>query len=166
MTTIHTTITHGAFGDLQLVAGEGGLRGVHFAGQRYFVEPAADSRFDPAAELFARTAEQLDAYAAGDLREFDLPVELVGSPGRVALWEQLRLVPFGETVTYGELAKALGSPGMAQAVGQGVGRNPVSIIVPCHRVIGADGSLTGYAGGLPRKRQLLELEGVLQRELL
>lgn len=165
MTTIHTTITTAAFGQLQLTAGEGGLRGLHLDGQKYFVEPTEHSRHDPHAELFARATEQLEAYAAGDLRDFDLPVEFVGSPGRVALWEQLRHIPFGETTTYGALAAALGNPGMAQAVGQGVGRNPVSIIVPCHRVIGANGSLTGYAGGLARKRQLLELEGVLQPEL-
>ena len=164
--TIHTTITTAGLGTVQLIAGEHGLRGLHLEAQKHFTQPPADSVFDPTAELFVRAAQQLEAYAAGDLREFDLPVELVGSPGRVALWEQLRLIPYGKTTTYGALAAALGKPGMAQAVGQGVGRNPIGIVVPCHRVIGADGSLTGYAGGLARKRQLLELEGALKPGLL
>ncbi|MDO9352578.1 MAG: methylated-DNA--[protein]-cysteine S-methyltransferase [Solirubrobacteraceae bacterium] len=165
MTTIHTIIPS-VVGDLQLVAGDGGLRGLHMAGQKYFVDPAVDSRPDPSAELFVRAAEQLEAYFAGDLRAFDLPVEFVGTAVQVSIWEQLRLIPFGATTTYGALAAAIGKPGMAQGVGQAVGHNPVCIVVPCHRVIGANGALTGYAGGLERKRRLLELEGALQPGLL
>jgi methylated-DNA-[protein]-cysteine S-methyltransferase len=164
--TIHTTITIPTFGDLQLIAGDEGLHAVSMGGQKYFVETGVDSRHDPAAELFARTQDQLEAYFAGELRTFDLPLAPRGTAGQVALWTALLDIPFGATTTYGALAARLGRPGMAQAVGQGVGHNPIAIIVPCHRVIGADGSLTGYAGGLPRKKRLLELEGVLQPELL
>ncbi|MDQ8046699.1 MAG: methylated-DNA--[protein]-cysteine S-methyltransferase [Solirubrobacteraceae bacterium] len=159
--TIHTTITTEAFGELQLIAGDDGLRGLHLAGQKHFVEASEGSRFDPDAALFREAARQLDAYAAGELRDFDLPVAFAGTPHQVAVWEGLRAIPFGETLTYGELAERVGRPGAARATGAAVGRNPVSIIVPCHRVVGASGSLTGYAGGLPRKRQLLALEGVL-----
>jgi methylated-DNA-[protein]-cysteine S-methyltransferase len=165
MSTIHTTIDTHAFGRIQLIAGDDGLRGLHLEGQKHFVEPDPRSRRDPSAELFVRTAEQLDAYAAGDRRRFDLPIEFIGTAGRVALWKALQDIPFGETTTYGALAAALGKPGGAQSIGQGVGRNPICIVVPCHRVLGANGSLTGYAGGIERKRQLLELEGVLQPEL-
>lgn len=166
MSTIHTTLSFGTFGDVQLIGGEAGLRALSMAGQAYFVHAPADSVRDPGAELFVRARTQLEAYFAGELRSFDLPVDLRGSDRQRAVWQQLTTIPYGRSVTYGAIATAVGSPGMAQAVGQHVGQNPVGIIVPCHRVIGADGSLTGYAGGLERKRHLLTLEGVLQPTLL
>lgn len=101
---------------------------------------------------------QLDAYFAGELREFDLPLHLAGTTFQRTVWAQLLLIPYGETRTYGELAGALGNPGASRAVGLANGRNPVGIIVPCHRVIGASGSLTGYGGGLDRKQRLLAFE--------
>jgi methylated-DNA-[protein]-cysteine S-methyltransferase len=101
---------------------------------------------------------QLEAYFAGELREFDLPLAPEGTDFQLRVWEQLRAIPYGETISYGELARRVGDPGAARAVGLANGRNPLPVIVPCHRVIGADGSLTGFGGGLDRKRRLLELE--------
>ena len=105
---------------------------------------------------------QLDAYFAGELREFDLPLAPAGSEFQLGVWRELAKIPYGETISYGELAARVGDPTKARAVGAANGRNPLPVIVPCHRVIGADGSLTGFGGGLDRKRRLLELErGVL-----
>ena len=101
---------------------------------------------------------QLDAYFAGKLQEFDLTLDLRGTEFQLLVWKQLRTIPFGHTVTYQEVADAIGKPGAVRAVGHANGQNPVSIIVPCHRVVGSDGSLTGYAGGLWRKKWLLEHE--------
>ena len=103
---------------------------------------------------------QLDAYFAGERETFDVPLALHGTPFQRRVWEQLTRIPFGETISYSELARRLGDPKLVRAVGLANGRNPVSIIVPCHRVIGADGSLVGYGGGLERKQWLLEHEAV------
>ncbi len=103
-------------------------------------------------------ADQLDAYFAGKLRRFSVPLNLRGTPFQRQVWEQLFKIPYGEIRSYGQIAKALGRPKSARPVGQAVGRNPISIIVPCHRVIGTNGKLTGYGGGLHRKQALLELE--------
>ncbi|HEX6202826.1 MAG TPA: methylated-DNA--[protein]-cysteine S-methyltransferase [Thermoanaerobaculia bacterium] len=105
-------------------------------------------------------AAQLADYFAGRRRDFDLPLAPRGSAFQRAVWDELRRVPYGATVSYGELAARLGRPGASRAVGGANNRNPLPIVVPCHRVIGADGSLTGYGGGLDRKRALLALEGV------
>lgn len=114
---------------------------------------------DPAP--FEEAIAQLDAYFAGTLKTFDLPVAPQGTPFQQRVWEALQAIPYGATRSYGDLAAAIGQPSAVRAVGAANGRNPISIVIPCHRVIGADGSLTGYGGGLPRKRRLLELEGVL-----
>jgi methylated-DNA-[protein]-cysteine S-methyltransferase len=116
----------------------------------------------------AEAAEQLRQYFAGDRREFELRLEPAGgSAFERAVWEQIAAIPYGETESYGAIARALGRPDRARAVGAATGRNPLAIVVPCHRVIGSDGSLTGYAGGLKAKRTLLELEsGVRQESLL
>ncbi|KPK30833.1 MAG: hypothetical protein AMK69_02200 [Nitrospira bacterium SG8_3] len=106
-----------------------------------------------------RLTSQLDAYFAGELREFTLPLDLRGTSFQRRVWDLLCRIPWGETRSYGQIAKALGRPGGARAVGRAVGTNPVSIVVPCHRVIGSDGTLTGYGGGLDRKEALLKLEG-------
>ncbi len=119
--------------------------------------PAAGWRHDPGA--FARGREQLRAYFARELRVFDLPLRLEGTPFQREVWEALRRIPYGTTTSYGALAASLGRPRAVRAVGAANGQNPIAIIVPCHRVIGADGGLTGFGGGLPRKRALLELEG-------
>ena len=106
-----------------------------------------------------RLISQLDAYFAGKLRDFTIPLDLRGTSFQRRVWDLLCEIPWGETRSYGQIAKALGRPKAARAVGRAVGTNPVSIVVPCHRVIGSDGTLTGYGGGLDRKKALLKLEG-------
>ncbi|MEO6996512.1 MAG: methylated-DNA--[protein]-cysteine S-methyltransferase [Terracoccus sp.] len=113
---------------------------------------------DPGTEPFASTVTQLAEYFAGTRDRFDLPIAPRGNDFQKRVWAMLLEIPYGETRTYGELARALGGPGLAQAVGAANGRNPIAVVVPCHRVIGADGALVGYAGGLDRKRHLLALE--------
>jgi O-6-methylguanine DNA methyltransferase len=115
----------------------------------------------PDRDAMAHLREQLEAYAAGRRKAFEVPFRLHGSPFEQRVWAALQRIPFGETRSYGQLASALGDPKLSRAVGRANGANPVSILVPCHRVIGADGSLTGYAGGLPMKERLLRLEGAL-----
>lgn len=109
-------------------------------------------------EVFVLAKAELEGFLAGEREIFDLPVRTQGDEFSERVWSMLREIPYGETTTYGALAKRLGNRRLAQRVGQAVGRNPVSIVIPCHRVVGAGGSLTGYAGGLDRKRFLLELE--------
>lgn len=109
-------------------------------------------------DAFTAVERELDEYFAGSRQQFDLRLAPTGTPFQLAVWAQLRRIPCGGTITYGELAQRVGRPGAARAVGAAVGRNPISIIVPCHRVVGADGTLTGFAGGLDRKRALLAIE--------
>jgi len=116
----------------------------------------AGGRHDP--DAFPDVEAQLGAYFAGELTEFDLALAPRGSGFQLAVWAALLRIPYGETASYGEIAAELGRPDAVRAVGATNGRNPIAVIVPCHRVIGADGSLVGYGGGLPRKRLLLELE--------
>jgi methylated-DNA-[protein]-cysteine S-methyltransferase len=104
------------------------------------------------------TARQLDAYFAGELKDFDVPLDVQGTDFQQLVWKQLTAIPYGETWSYGEMAAAIGKPSASRAVGHANGRNPVSIIVPCHRVIGSSGKLVGYGGGLDRKQALLALE--------
>lgn len=109
--------------------------------------------------LLLQAAEELWAYFGGKRRDFSLPLEPVGTPFQCTVWRALRTIPYGQTATYSRLAEIAGSPGAFRAVGTAVGRNPLSILIPCHRIVGASGSLTGYAGGLDRKKHLLKLEG-------
>ncbi len=137
------------------------LLGLWFRGQKD--EPAIGPgwvRHD-AHPIAARAATRVARYFHGLDEPFDVPLRLRGTPFQVAVWEALRAIPRGETIPYAELARRIGAPRAVRAVGAAVGRNPVSIFVPCHRVVGSDGSLTGYAGGLPRKTHLLRLEGAL-----
>jgi methylated-DNA-[protein]-cysteine S-methyltransferase len=146
-------------GPLTLVAIDGALSGLYMVKQRHRpAEETFGAPGDPAAEPFAATAEQLTAYFAGELTEFDLPLNLRGTPFQGRVWAALRQIPYGETTTYGELATELGQPTASRAVGLANGKNPVGVIVPCHRVVGSTGSLTGYGGGLDRKRYLLDFE--------
>ena len=110
------------------------------------------------AEAFGDVEAQLDAYFAGELTEFDVPLAPAGSGFQLAVWAALTRIPYGETASYGEIAAEVGRPDAVRAVGSTNGRNPIAVVIPCHRVIGADGTLVGYGGGLPRKRLLLELE--------
>ncbi len=128
-------------------------------------EPPGRDGWASDATAFPDVVEQLEAYFAGERVEFDIDLRFDGTPFQELVWSALREIPYGETVSYGELAEQIGRPGAARAVGLANGRNPIAIIVPCHRVIGADGSLTGYGGGLDRKRILLDLERRHQRQL-
>jgi methylated-DNA-[protein]-cysteine S-methyltransferase len=145
-------------GPMLLVASERGLAGVYFDRQKHLPRQRAEWRRDPANPLLARAKRQLEEYFAGRRRTFDLPLDPQGTPFQCAVWKAIAGVAYGETINYGELARRAGFPGSARAAGAATGRNPVGVIVPCHRIVGADGSLTGYAGGLARKRALLRLE--------
>lgn len=114
--------------------------------------------WSPDARAFDDVVAQLAAYFAGELTDFDIELELRGTEFQQRVWKALLTIPYGETRSYGEIAEQIGAPGSARAVGWANGHNPIAIVVPCHRVIGASGSLTGYGGGLDRKRTLLELE--------
>lgn len=127
--------------------------------QKHGVPVGAGWEEDPAA--FAGATRQLDEYFAGARRSFDLPLDPAGTPFQLAVWEQLRTIPAGTTTTYGDIAARVGRPAASRAVGAAIGRNPIAIVVPCHRVVGSNGSLTGFAGGLERKTALLTLEGAL-----
>lgn len=117
-----------------------------------------DSSWSRSDAEFAAAREQLAEYFAGGRQEFDIPLKLVGTPFQMRVWQELSRIPFGTTITYAELARRIGRPSAARAVGHANGRNPISIFVPCHRVVGAAGKLTGYAGGIERKQRLLDLE--------
>ncbi|GAA1787975.1 methylated-DNA--[protein]-cysteine S-methyltransferase [Actinomadura chokoriensis] len=146
-------------GPLTLVATGGALSGLYMEKQRHLPsEETFGAPGDPDAEPFATAAAQLTAYFAGELTEFDVPLDLHGTPFQQRVWAALQEIPYGETTTYGELAAELGNPSASRAVGLANGRNPVGVIVPCHRVVGSTGSLTGYGGGLDRKRYLLDFE--------
>ena len=134
------------------------LRGLYMEEHRH--GPAVDPSWVEDAAPFAEVERQLGEYFAGARTTFDLPLAPRGTPFQLAVWEQLRLIPRGGTTTYGEIAARVGRPAASRAVGAAVGRNPISIVVPCHRVVGSSGSLTGFAGGLDRKRTLLGIEGV------
>lgn len=147
-------------GDLTLVADDAALTGIYFPG--HWTKPddtAWGERVEAAGDpVFAPTHAQLEQYFDGERTTFELPLAPVGNEFQQRVWAVLERIPFGQTVTYGQIAAEIGGRTIAQMVGQAVGRNPVSIVIPCHRVVGADGSLTGYAGGLERKLFLLELE--------
>jgi methylated-DNA-[protein]-cysteine S-methyltransferase len=141
-------------GDLIISGEDATVKGVDFADSREAVDPAW--RRDDCA--FRDATKQLVAYFAGELKHFELDLETGGTPFQRRVWQALQTIPYGTTTTYGRLAAQLGDPRALRAVGLANGRNPIPIIVPCHRVIGADGSLTGYGGGLPRKQWLLAHE--------
>ena len=143
-------------GRLTVAADDGGLRHIAFELGRHPLWVADDWQRD--GTPFAAVRAQLDAYFAGELTTFDLPLAPRGSAFQLEVWEQLRRIPYGATISYGELARRIGDVSAARAVGAANGQNPLPIVVPCHRVIGADGSLTGFGGGLATKKFLLEHE--------
>lgn len=148
-------------GPMLLAATDDGLAGVWFVGQRHGPRSAGWAE-DNAHPLLREAATQLTAYFAGRLTAFDLPLDTQrGTDFQRKVWQALRGIPHGQTLSYAALGHVIGRPEAARAVGAAVGRNPWSIVVPCHRVTGSDGSLTGYAGGLDRKTALLRLEGAL-----
>jgi methylated-DNA-[protein]-cysteine S-methyltransferase len=146
-------------GTLMLVSDGRSLTGLYMMGHEGAHGPGSSWLHQDEAAPFAEARQQLAEYFAGLRKQFDLPLDMEGTDFQREVWWALREIPFGETISYGELARRVGRPQGAQAVGAANGRNPISIIVPCHRVIGADGSLVGYGGGLPRKELLLRLEG-------
>lgn len=168
--SIVQTTFQSPLGKMIIAATDKGLAGTWFAGQRHLppqlVEPYV-WREDPDHPVLKKAIAQLTEYYAGTRTSFDLPLDLAyGTAFQQSVWQALLAIPQGDTTSYGELSHRIGKPAAVRAVGAAVGRNPVSVIVPCHRVVGADGSLTGYAGGLDKKTALLKLEGAHMKETL
>lgn len=153
------TVIATPLGRLLLARTPSGLAGAWFEGQRHH-PPQFDAPHVAGDPLLERVADQLERYFAGSPQAFDIPFDLQGTAFQRAVWKALLEIAAGTTKTYGDIAREIGQPVAVRAVGAAVGRNPVSILVPCHRVIGSDGSLTGYAGGIDRKVALLRLESV------
>jgi methylated-DNA-[protein]-cysteine S-methyltransferase len=154
------TVTTSPVGPITLVAADGALAALHMDQQRY--APAPEELGEPApgqdGGVLAEAVRQLAEYFDGTRTQFDLPLAMDGTAFQRRVWAALRDIPYGQTLSYGQLADRIGQPSASRAVGLANGRNPIGIIVPCHRVIGADGSLTGYGGGIERKRYLLAHE--------
>ena len=146
---------------LRLVASAAGVRVIEFHPEGNLAGIRNDEN-----PLIADTCEQLRAYFRGELREFHVPLDMLGTGFQMRCWRQLESIPYGETRSYRQIATAIGTPQAVRAVGAANGANPVPIIVPCHRVIGASGKLVGYGGGLPLKKRLLELEGSIAMRLI
>jgi methylated-DNA-[protein]-cysteine S-methyltransferase len=161
MARTHTVIAS-PLGDLTAVAEDGVLSGLYF--ERHLRGPKPEERGTYSESGFEEVRCQLGEYFAGERTRFELPLAPAGDEFQQQVWKLLTEIPFGETRSYGDLARQLGNVSLAQAVGAANARNPLSVIVPCHRVVGADGSLTGYAGGLERKRFLLDLEEPAERK--
>jgi methylated-DNA-[protein]-cysteine S-methyltransferase len=146
--------------EVRLVASTSGIRAIEFD----FSGPVEAERND-ANHLLAEASGQLHAYFTGELREFRIPLDMRGTDFQMRVWRQLIAIPYGQTRSYLQIAEAVGSPKAVRAAGAANGANPIPIIVPCHRVIGASGKLVGYGGGLPMKKRLLELEGVISMKV-
>ena len=146
------------YGQMLLVAGGEGVSGVYFDGQKYLPQVAPEWRRDARHALLRQAKRELAECFGGERERFEVALAPEGTAFLRSVWKAISTVGFGETITYGELARRAGCPGNARAAGAATGRNPISIIVPCHRIVGSNGSLTGYAGGLGRKRALLALE--------
>ncbi len=145
-------------GQMLLVANDAGLSGVYFDGQKYRPQVESDWRRDARHAPLRQAKRELAEYFGGGRKRFETALAPEGTPFQQAVWKAISAVGFGRTITYSELALHAGFPGSARAAGAATGRNPISIIVPCHRIVGSNGGLTGYAGGLDRKRALLALE--------
>ena len=162
---IHYTRTDSPIGPLLLAASDAGMHAIEFPDARHPVKRGNDwvETGHPLLELARR---QLEEYFAGERRSFDLPLAPQGTPFQRQVWETLASIDYGQTLSYAQLAARIGKPSASRAVGAANGRNPLPIVLPCHRVIGANGSLTGFGGGLPTKQFLLRLEGSLPPDLL
>lgn len=145
-------------GELLLTANETHLTGVYFNDRKHALLPSRDGRRDPAHAILRRASDELQEYLAGDRNAFTVPLMFAGTGFQQAIWRQIALVPHGETITYSDLANRVNVPDAVRAAGTATGQNPISIIIPCHRIVGKDGKMRGYAGGLDRKRALLDLE--------
>ncbi|MGH8033057.1 MAG: methylated-DNA--[protein]-cysteine S-methyltransferase [Luteimonas sp.] len=161
--SVYTTTLDSPVGALLLAADDDGLRLIEFPSPRHRYTRGRDWRTGDHPTLRA-AAHQLAAYFTGDLRTFDLPLAPSGTAFQQTVWRALRDIAYGTTTSYGEIARRIDKPAAVRAVGAANGRNPLPIVVPCHRVIGTDGALTGFGGGLPTKQFLLTLEGALPRE--
>lgn len=159
MTLLSTRIPS-PVGPLQLVADDTHLHAIWFSTSRHPQPPGGDWR-EGDNEVLRATRAQLDAYFAGTRRAFALPLHPAGTPFQREVWAMLARIPYGQTWSYGDVARRIGKPAAVRAVGAANGRNPIPIVLPCHRVIGSNGALTGFGGGLPTKQFLLELEGAL-----
>ena len=159
MQTIFQSQTTSPLGDVLLAATEQGLAGVWFVHRQENMPDSSQWTTDETHPTLVAAAQQLQEYFSGQRQSFDLPLQPTwGTPFQRSVWQALQRIPYGGTSTYGEIARAIGNPKAVRAVGAAIGQNPHSIIVPCHRVVGANGSLTGFAGGLDRKKHLLHLE--------
>lgn len=162
MNNTHFALFPSPCGDILAVRDGDVLVGLWFHGQSHAPTPPSslvdDANSHP---IFASLKEQLDEYFAGKRERFDVPYELRGTPWQQIVWAELEKIPYGKSVTYGQVASAVGKPGAAQAVGNAVGRNPISIVVPCHRVFPASGGIGGYGGGVERKTVLAKAEGLI-----
>ena len=147
-------------GSVRIAARGDAIIGLWFDGQKHDVLPDRSWREAPGDPVLREAARQLRDYLAGRRDRFDLALAPEGTPFQTSVWRAIAKVPAGGTASYGDLARRIGRPSSVRAVGAAVGRNPLSVVVPCHRIVGSDGSLTGYAGGLERKRALLALERV------
>ncbi|MGA2005817.1 MAG: methylated-DNA--[protein]-cysteine S-methyltransferase [Terriglobales bacterium] len=156
METLLTFLTPSPVGPLFLAASAKGLLRLEFEARVMKLDPAIELR--ESKQTLAPYIRELDEYFAGDRREFSVPLDLRGTPFQLACWQALLAIPYGETCSYGEIARSIGHPKAFRAVGMSNNRNPVAIVVPCHRVIASGGSLCGYGGGVDIKRKLLELE--------
>ncbi len=146
-------------GDLYLVASSKGLRGIYWNKQSVRLVNKTDAS-KPEEKILDKTSKQLSEYFSATRKQFDLPLDLEGTAFQKKVWQQLQRIPFGQTVSYGDVAKRIKNPKAVRAVGSANGKNPVCVIVPCHRVIASDGTIGGYSGGLQVKRKLLALEGI------
>jgi methylated-DNA-[protein]-cysteine S-methyltransferase len=158
MNTIHYSIRESSFGPLLLRAQGEKLSGLFFADQPHARMGQADGVREDELEIFVQAMREVEEFARGERREFEVETVATGTAFQQRVWREIAGIPYGETVTYGEIAKRMGASSAVRAVGTAVGRNPLSLIVPCHRVVGSAGAMTGYAGGLDRKRRLLALE--------
>ena len=156
--TLTSTTMSSPVGELTLIASDAGLRAVLWPVERDGRVTFAEDIENGDHPVLSAAKTQIAEYLAGERSSFDLPLDLVGTDFQIDVWHALGAIPFGETQSYGELADGLGKPGAARAVGAATGRNPVSIIIPCHRLVGSSGKLTGFAGGIDAKRWLLQHE--------
>jgi methylated-DNA-[protein]-cysteine S-methyltransferase len=159
---IYSTVYESPIQTLRLVSDGRSLMGLYMMSEKHLLTPQGDWVEDESVAPFPETKQQLSAYFAGPLTEFELPLQMQGTLFQQRIWEALKTIPYGTTMSYGELAQQIGQPKASRAVGLANGRNPISIIVPCHRVIGANGKLTGYGGGIERKQWLLNHERLMR----
>lgn len=158
---IYFTVYESPIQTLRLVSDGRSLIGLYMMSEKHLQTPQRDGIEDESVAPFPETKQQLTAYFAGTLTAFDLPIQMQGTVFQQRVWESLKTIPYGATMSYGELAQQIRQPKASRAVGLANGRNPVSIVVPCHRVIGANGKLTGYGGGIERKQWLLNHERLI-----